>query len=418
MQTTGEDYYDIPDDELPSANFAARPTREISELGLLVIDGLWTFTSFASSSFENTDGEDDTDDGPTPTTLTPETPLMPQPEMPRTLPDTPAITVTSLSRRQSLRQGIRSVGDVVAIVRRPSMRQKANTALPSAFNSTEYAPQDAARGRHLRHLSSKNDSKARKVLGIDERLLEKEVVKPMYSTDECEEEEKGTELLQANASFSRKSRVRETLERKQLARLRMDFVESEPDKSVDSPQSMLGTPVELYATPERQPGRFRPTSAIYGRRGTSTPVSPKTPSRFQRPQPRSDGRFAGDEDLEDLYQTRIYVPGPIHLEKHPALLRKDSVATLDPFASETDSIVVYFDGIGLIEEATDECLDRYWLNGQQQALQETDLDVMELEPLSPRSQQSSNRRMPPACSRSRQRHQAPPCHKALHKSAS
>jgi hypothetical protein len=102
-----------------------------------------------------------------------------------------------------------------------------------------------------------------------------------------------------------------------------------------------------------------------------------------------------------VYGTRVYVPGPIQLEKHPALLRKDSVATLDPFASEIDSIgrrpsdmmaleqiVAYFDDMGLNDEASDVCLDRYWLNGLQQALRITEFDVMGLEPpLTPRSQQ-------------------------------
>jgi hypothetical protein len=413
MQTTGKDYYDIPDDELPSANFAARPTSEISELGLLDIDGLWTFMSSASSS-EHTDSESEIDDGPTPTALTSEAPLMPQPKLPQTPPDTPAITVTLPSRRQSLRQRLRSVSDVVSIVRIPSMRQKPG----GAFNSTDYAPQvprramsarleqrDAVRGRHSRHLSSESDLKARKVLGMPQTLLEEERPNSRFSFEIGSEswEEDEQVLSHIHPSFSRKPRVRETLQRKQLTRLRMDFVEADPDELVGSPQSMVGTPVELYPSlePQRQPGRFRPTSAINGKRGTSTPVSPKTPSPFRRPRLPSDDRSAGDGDLEDVYGTRVYVPGPIQLEKHPALLRKDSVATLDPFASEIDSIgrrpsdmmaleqiVAYFDDMGLNDEASDVCLDRYWLNGLQQALRITEFDVMELEPpLTPRSQQ-------------------------------
>ena len=420
MQTTGEDYYDIPDDELPSANFAARPTSEISELGLLGIDGLWTYLNFTSFSSRSTDSEDDTDDGPTPIALAPEMHWFSQPAMPNTPPDTPIIKVTSPSRRQSLRQRLRSVSDVALIVRKPSMRQKADTAPPGEFDSSEYAPQvprramsarlekrDAARGRYSRHLSSESDLKARKVLGVDETLFEKDRSRTAGSSWRREDANygEGSRLAPSNASFSRRPRVRETLEKKQLSRLRMDFVGSEPDQFVESPQSMLGTPVELYATsepqPQPEPGRFRPTSAINGRRGTSTPVSPKTPSPFRRPQPPTNDRFAGAEDLKDLYQTRVYIPGSICLEKHPALLRKDSVATLDPFASAIDSvgrrpsdllaleeIVVFFDDMGLIEEVTDECLDQYWLKRLPQALQETELDVMELEPSSPRSQQS------------------------------
>lgn len=424
MQTTGEDYYDLSDDELPSANFAARPTSEISDLGLLDIDGLWTFMSFASSSLsDSTEGEDEINDGPTPTALTPDTPKMPQPEMPRTPPDTPAIKVTSPSRRQSLRLHLKRVSDVASIVRKPGMRQKAGTAPPGAFTSSEYAPQvprramsarldkrDSIPARQSRHLSSESDLKARRVLGMSESVPEEEGRWPGSRQGEScnSEEQRKTDFLEPSASFSRKPRVRETLEKKQLARLRMDFVAREPDEFVESPQSMLGTPKEMYAAPQplHQPGRFRPTSAIHGRRGTSTPVSPKTPSPFARlqPQPQSIDTFSSDGGLEDLHQTRVYVSGPICLEQHPAVLRKNSVATLDPFASEINSkgrrpsdlmvleqIVVYFDGMGLSEAATDECLDRYWLNSpQEETLHETVSDIVELEPLTPRGQHSGS----------------------------
>jgi hypothetical protein len=421
MQTLGKDYYDIPDDELPSANFAARPVSEISELGLL-FDGLWTLMGI-TYSLEDTDGEGNVEDDPTPVAHTPDTPKMLQPEMPRTPPATPAITVTSPSKRQSLRQHLRRYSDVAAMVRISSSRQTSDTAPPDSFTSTQYAPQaprramsarlekrDAALGRHSMHMSFESDLKARRVLGIGETVMEEE--RPRQTVAYTESEDLRGRLLdleQTNASFSRKPRVREALKKKQLTKLRMDVVTPGSDQFVDSPQSMTATPVELYSAhkpqPLPQPGRFRPTSAIHGRRGTSTPVSPKTPSAFWRPQPPSSDVLAGNEDLGDAYETRMYVPGPICLEKHPAMLRKDSAATLDPFASETDpavrrpsdllaldQTVVFFDGMGLIEEATDECLDRYWLRTPQQALQETDLDVLELDPVSPRSQQSSHSR--------------------------
>jgi len=424
MQTIEKDYYDIPDDELPSANFAARPTSDISDLGLLV-DGLWALMDIPSSSPDNTDCEDDVEDSLTPVAHTPDTPKMPQPEMPRTPPATPAITVTSPSRRQSLRQHLRRYSDVAALVRRSSSRQKSDTAPPGSFTSAQYAPQvprravsaclekrDAALGRHSRHLSFESDLKARRVLGIEETVLEEERQRQTTAHTESEDlRERLLDLEQTSASFSRKPRVRETLKKKQLTRLKMDFVSTDSDQFVESPQSMTATPVELYFAPKPQPqphpqpGRFRPTSAIHGKRGTSTPVSPRTPSTFWRPQPPSSDMLAGNEDLGDAYETRMYMHGPICLEKHPAMLRKDSVATLDPFASEIDmtgrrpsdllaldQIVAFFDGMGLIEEATDECLDRYWLRPPQQALQETDLDVLELECASPRSQQSSHSR--------------------------
>ncbi|KAJ4982886.1 hypothetical protein SVAN01_11620 [Stagonosporopsis vannaccii] len=421
MPTTGENYYDIPEDELPSANFAARPASEISDLSLFDIDGLWTFLSFPTSlSFDNISGEDEFNNGPTPTALTPDTPRMPQPEMPRTPPDTPAIKVVSPSRRQSLRLHLKRVSDVASLVKLPSMRQKADTAPPGAFSSSDYAPKlprramsarldkrDSAKAWHSRQMSSESDLKARRILGMSESVMEEERSWPGSQQGESKEfkEQGGTDFLQPRASFSRKPRVREALEKKQLTRLRMDFVATEPDDIVDSPQSMLGTPEELYAAPRSllQPGRFRPTSAIHGRRGTSTPVSPKTPSPFARQQLQSYETSAGKEGLESLYQTRIYMSGPIWLERHPAMPRKNSVATLNPFSSEVDSIgrrpsdllvldqiAMFFDGMGLSETATDGCLDRYWLNTSQEALHETESDVVELGPITPRSQLSGS----------------------------
>jgi hypothetical protein len=43
-----EDYYDMPAELLPSANFAGRPTSDIS-----MLDGLWTMIISSSSSSED-----------------------------------------------------------------------------------------------------------------------------------------------------------------------------------------------------------------------------------------------------------------------------------------------------------------------------------------------------------------------------
>lgn len=373
MQTTGLDYYDIPDDELPSANFAARPTSDISDLGLLDIDGLWSFIYSASSS----DSEDDFGNGPTPTALISKAPLMSQPVMPRTPPDTPVIKVSSPSRRQSLRQHIKRVSEVAAIVRNPSMRRKADT-LPGT--TSDYAPQVPRRAmsarldkrdvaeRHSRHLSSESDLKARSILGLDES-----VERPGQHSGSALEK-----FLLPSASFSRKQRVQETLERKKLSRLRMDLTAT-PDEIVDSPQSILGTPEELYAAPQPQPGRFRPTSAIHGRRGTSTPVSPRTPSAL----PQSNESLAGGK-VEELHQTRIYLSGPIRLEQ----AEEKSANSFETDSGRRPSdlleqVVVYFDGMGLGEAASEQCLDRYWL--------EAEADVGELEPLTPRTSRDGSR---------------------------
>lgn len=416
MQAMGENYYDIPNDELPSANFAARPTGDINEPALLDIDGLSNFINFTSSSSEKTANGNDIDDGPTPPALTPETSLMPQPDMPNTPPTTSDITVTLPFGRQSLPQRLGSVSGVTTTMKRRSLWQKADTTPPGAFASAGYAPQVPRRAisarlekrnaakRHLRHLSSETDLKAKKGMDAEETRLRNEdqiLVGPSQESDG--EEGTENEIPQTHASF-RKSKAQEATMRGQPTRLRIDFVGSESEDLEDLPQLMLCTPLEMYAMHARQPGRFSPTRAVDDRRGPSTPTSSKAPSPSWEPQAQSSDRVAvGEdlEDLEDLHQTRMHVTGPIDLEKHSAMLRKDSVATLDPFPSEADSIgrrpsdlmaleqiVVYFDGMGLIEEATDECLDRYWLDEQQQVPQGMDSGVMELESFSPQSQQS------------------------------
>jgi hypothetical protein len=59
-----EDYYDMPAELLPSANFAGRPTSDIS-----MLDGLWTMIISSSSSSE--DGHDNDSDHTAPTTTNP-----------------------------------------------------------------------------------------------------------------------------------------------------------------------------------------------------------------------------------------------------------------------------------------------------------------------------------------------------------
>jgi len=81
-------------------------------------------------------------------------------------------------------------------------------------------------------------------------------------------------------------------------------------------------------------------------------------------------------EVDAAGQGRIYLPGTITLAQHPAKLRRDSVATLDPFAFDPklespvrrksdlvglDSIAMFFKGFGIVAEVTEMTLDRYWL---------------------------------------------------------
>jgi hypothetical protein len=175
-------------------------------------------------------------------------------------------------------------------------------------------------------------------------------------------------------SFSQKARVKKTLDDKNLGRLNTDIVDFESQGLLTSPTSMLNTPRELYTKPEKgviHGGPCCPHSKD-ARRSIMSSLSGTSPSfRLRRHTPtRNDSA----KILPAGWQ-QVYLVGAIRLEEHPARLRKDSVASLDPFAKEVepsgkrlsemivlDSITVFFEDLGVVEDATEQCLDMYWRN--------------------------------------------------------
>ena len=186
-----------------------------------------------------------------------------------------------------------------------------------------------------------------------------------------------TRDAQLASSFSQKSRVKIALNDKNLGQLNTKIVDFESRGLLSSPTSMLNTPREQYSIPVKHSTTQDPSSphSIDARRSimsslsrtSSSPVHPATQSRYA---PIHNG---GTRKTRPTGRQRIYVPGVIRLEEHHAMLRKDSVATLDPFDEAIeprvkrfsdmivlDSIIVYFKELGVIEDATERCLDRYW----------------------------------------------------------
>jgi hypothetical protein len=81
-------------------------------------------------------------------------------------------------------------------------------------------------------------------------------------------------------------------------------------------------------------------------------------------------------DVDAAERRRVYLPGAIMLAEHRAKLRRDSVATLDPFTfdpkldspcrriSDTvglDGIVMFFEDFGVVGKVTEVTFDQYWL---------------------------------------------------------
>lgn len=388
MENKAEDYYDLPVDLLPSANFAGRPMSDISTL-----DGLYTMiVSSSPSSSENNDDE----------------------EFPIVLQHHPAAQGTrshstrrnkgpeiriSSPTREDLKPRLRSLSNDVKVMERPRLREKANTAPSGTISLIEFAksrPRRAISARvgelDIERSSPPNPEHRRGDPGPVGRTVERNFSdaksspprKPLPSVP-------GQRALSLRGSFSQKLRVQKTLKQKQMGKLKTDFMNYDARRGPNSANSMLATPRELYAIPEKQDnhdGRPRWQQVVQDKqpeistlcsseRRSTNSISPKAASSAARPavvQAHTSLRSLPDVKMEYLSRPpRIYVPGPICLEKHAANPRRDSVATLDPFDSTPNSAhrfsdmmveeatIIFFDDLGVTENATEASVDRYWL---------------------------------------------------------
>jgi len=382
MEHSAEDYYDMPVDLLPSANFAGRPTSDIS-----MLDGLWTMiVSSSSSSEDGADDDDDDDDErgtqprPTPTQLEP--------------PKTPQVTTMS-PLGDGVRTRIATLSNNMGTMDRPQLRQKTQTAPPGGFSATTF-PLPGPRRAISARLGYSNTVKRRqpnpcdgtrgtlpgRTKESDERLGPQ---KPLPARPAYDEEATCPRTTRPPSSFSEKARVQETLKQKQVGTLDTALAAYEFRRLSTSPGSMLGTPRELYAIPEQvaTSNSLDSPRAAHSWRKSARPFSPKR--RSVSPESTLSSVRVADT-LEQEYNTgkmvgaaeqgRIYLAGTITLAQHPAELRRDSVATLDPFAFDPklespgrrmsdlvglDGIVMFFEDFGVVAEPTEATLDKYWL---------------------------------------------------------
>lgn len=366
MNDSARDYYDIPVQWIPSANFANRPASEISEIN---VDGLWTFMLSSDSSAPPSE----TDDDHTPTSR--ETPEWTRRE------NDPAIIAPQ--PRSSLLSHNGKASDS------PVMRGKAATAPAGGFDTPNYAPQPPRRAVSARlglSRTIRGRKPRREVPTIDPLTVTKTPLQahpgpdkplPLLPVIVAPVDRDPWGNAKAPGSFSQRARVKKTLDDKNVVRLNTDIVDFESRGLLSSPRSMMNTPRELYAIPEKRVTLEEPSSPISphtkdARKSILSSLSGKGLALLLK---KPSQRWQHNDALK-LYPEgwkATYLPGTICLEKHPAQLRKDSVASLDPFAKEVeprvrrhsdlimlDSITSFFDDLGVLEDATEVCLDTFW----------------------------------------------------------
>ncbi|CAG5170381.1 uncharacterized protein ALTATR162_LOCUS7176 [Alternaria atra] len=389
MEHTAEDYYDMPVEMLPSANFAGRPTSEISTS---MLDGLWTMMFSSSSNLED-EADDDDDTALRIRTPSRSAPSQTQPES----PEPPTIRIRSPSLNNNPKLQRRNLSNDGNIMDQPRLRKKSQTAPPGAFEAFIAPPLEPRRAisarltytNTIRRGQSKACDSLANCLDIEkassnERLgPRKALPKPPCQNNEAI----SSGMKHHPGSFSDRARVQEALKQKQLRTLNTALADFESKKLPTSPSSMLSTPRECYAIPnelatsETLDSPHSPRS--WGRKSVKsveTIIHHKTHSPFSA-RANVEGRRTlkrkhNNGDVDAAERRTVYLPGAIMLAEHPAKLRRDSVATLDPFTFDPrldspgrrisdivglDGIVMFFEEFGVVGQVTEVTFDQYWL---------------------------------------------------------
>jgi hypothetical protein len=364
------------------------------------MDGLWTFI-YPSDSSSSSSSSSEAENSPTPR---PQDTVQP-PCGGNDSPHEIEIALASASSDAPIQEP-RSLSNGTKGLERPTTLKKAASAPPGCwiglipFNTgalsmeQNYTPQLPRRVISARSgpLETVRGNAPQQVTFVPEPFVSRRArdndctkLQGRLPTPPCPGSQTSSRLLLGDArlprSFSQKARVRKTLDKKDMVRLKTDIVDFESRGLLSSPMSMLNTPRELYAIPEKRTASEDPCSPSNpyvkdARRSIMSSLSGNTSSLYLGKTRRHSPIHGYRNDTYLAVQRPIYLPGEICLEGHPAKLRKDSVASLDPFAKEVeprgkrysdmivlDSITTYFDELGILEDATECCFDMYWLDG-------------------------------------------------------
>ncbi|EUC47642.1 hypothetical protein COCMIDRAFT_89581 [Bipolaris oryzae ATCC 44560] len=428
-----EDYYDMPIELLPSANFAGRPTSDIDMLA-----GLWAtaasyYSNFSSSEDEadvNGHDDNDRDDKVSPQRIDECRVSPPPPTETKSREERPSTTITLPPA-----DDIRASSGVVRGLARAQLRRKANSApygsLESRASPLVEAVEAVGEGRvggvgGLGYF----DTIRRKYSNNREKEGEQRRKKRVRSCDVNTSKEKrrmmGELLADAQAqgsgaaispsakqsctSLAQQTRVGPKRQGRQLATLDTDVAGYELSSIrgrdtttattvAGSPSSVLSTPQELYAIGKGHAANetLGSPQVWYARNGNPANIMVMA-DKMCSPSSPSNRRWGGNSTTithsDTVTQHRrssvdvaggriIYVPGTMMLAREPVRQRRDSVATaLDActfdgtkLASEEkryaelvgleEDVVTFFEELGVVAEATEASLDRYWLcNGR------------------------------------------------------
>lgn len=383
MECKAEDYYDIPNELLPTPNFAGRPASEISDIG--VVDGFWTFPDVSPLFFNADDGDVDS-------TREARCPEKSSQLHAPTQPEVPEVKVTSPSSNHAHRhtRNWSNVGPAMDMAR---LQKKASTAPPGATYLPDFAPQPLQRALSVglgqsqttRGRSECKKSHVEDFVAIKSALREirSEPLLHLPSAGKCRIRGQAGGTLQSPSSISEMAREGRMGRNERLAKLDTAVMDYDAESIFGSTISMTNTPQELYGAAEveitrtqcpRQPSRRN----FLMRVSPETSLVPQQHTRSQRLDAQGLETLQHDDDVASTgtrEQGRLYLPGPVVLEKHAVLARKASVATMDLFDSglesrakrfsdltTTDGIVSFFADLGVTENSPDDCLDRYWLD--------------------------------------------------------
>ncbi|KAJ4372429.1 hypothetical protein N0V83_004203 [Neocucurbitaria cava] len=375
MENRAENYYDIPIELLPTPNFANRPASDIS-----MLDGM----TFMMSSSEDEDEEEEA----TAQSQNPDN-LMEWISSHPGITERPKITITQPSEEDS-NAPPRSSRSEVKMMDRPPLKRKAHSSPAGALRLPKLIlPQPKRVLSEREDLPKTIDGTISQQVPLDEStsssksyLGTAEPRRPLPPVPGQAEHMATTQENRGNgqhSSFSGKARVQGTLRQKQMGMLNTGKAKLEAKRSPNTPNSILSTPRELYGIPECQLATHSLHSAHMQDRN-SVPVTPTSPSTRSRAevsdtQRRDEGLGHVGRDTYLLGEKRVYLSGPIRLEEQSIKPRVDSCVNEDPLdlalAAKTnrfsdmvalDGVVIFFEEFGVVDPATDETLDKYWLD--------------------------------------------------------
>ncbi|ORY04017.1 hypothetical protein BCR34DRAFT_63799 [Clohesyomyces aquaticus] len=178
------------------------------------------------------------------------------------------------------------------------------------------------------------------------------------------------------------SRARAKFQSKNAGVLQTNIIDFNSRGLPDTPGSFVSTPREMYGflaiTPTPGDSRHRyalQTVSSNKSRSSSLAMTPESHEAWKEHELGPGSALSSRSPVSSVWKHHVYVTGPIRLEDHkvPPMVRKDSIATLEPFIGEfegsarrasddaaLDGIVSFFRELEMVETSGEDGLDRFW----------------------------------------------------------